>query len=246
MSAGDAAFLGQVWCLNMALSTALYQHWVVHFCPSLLSMSCLDRVGKKIVSSKHKRMKKKIFGNHCYSVSMVKFSWLYLVFLSWCFRCIGIIWMNTSCKRRLKNGNVKPAEDKCCAVLHSTAYGAEIRRHGVTFSLMSLVTVLEPLFLCFSRNSVRAWLYVWIWFHLGSNLRSEHSKKFVVGAIVSVANRPGAGTFFAFLQQDPPVLVFGTTDIVLEKNYGMSKKHVIHMNWFLFCFRAVTQGWQSF
>lgn len=72
MSAGDAAFLGQVWCLNTAPSSALYQH----FCPSLLSMSCLDRLGKKIVSSKHKRMKKKIFGNHCYSVSMVKFSWL--------------------------------------------------------------------------------------------------------------------------------------------------------------------------
>lgn len=79
MSAGDAAFLGQVWCLNMALSTALYQHWVEHFCPSLLSMSCLDRLGKKIVSSKHKRMKRKIFGNHRYkySGSMVKFSWVF-------------------------------------------------------------------------------------------------------------------------------------------------------------------------
>lgn len=68
--------------------------------------------------------------------------------------------MNNSCKRRLKSGNVKPAEDKCSAVLHSTAYRAEIGRHGVTFSLKSLVTVLELLFLCFSRNSPCAWLYV--------------------------------------------------------------------------------------
>lgn len=74
MSAGDAAFLGQVWCLNTALSSALYQPWLERFCPSLLSMSCLDRLGKKIVSCKHKRMKKKIFGNHCYRVSVVKFS----------------------------------------------------------------------------------------------------------------------------------------------------------------------------
>lgn len=74
MSAGDAAFLGQVWCLNTSVSSALYQLWVEHFCPSLLSMSCLDSLGKKIVSSKHKRMKKKIFGNHCYTVNMVKFS----------------------------------------------------------------------------------------------------------------------------------------------------------------------------
>lgn len=97
--------------------------------------------------------------------------------------------MNNSCRRRLKNGNVKPAEDKCSAVLPSTsAYRAEIRRHRVTFSLKSLVKVLELLFLCFSRNSACAWLYVGIWFHLGSNLRSEHSKKFVVGAIVSVAD----------------------------------------------------------
>lgn len=96
--------------------------------------------------------------------------------------------MNNSCRSRLKNGNVKPAEDKCSAVLPSTAYRAEIRRHGVTFSLKSLVTVLELLFLCFSRNSACAWLYVGIRSHLGSNLRSEHSKKFVVGAIVSVAN----------------------------------------------------------
>lgn len=68
--------------------------------------------------------------------------------------------MNNSCERRLKNGNVKPAKDKCSAVLGSPAYGAEIGRHGVTFSLKSLVTVLELLFLCFSRNFACAWLYV--------------------------------------------------------------------------------------
>lgn len=161
-------------------------------------------------------------------------------FWSWWFRFIGIIWMNNSYRRRLKNGNVKPAEDKCSAVLPSTAYWAEIRRRGVTFSLKLLVKVLELLFLCFSRNSACAWLYVGIWFHLGSNLRSEHSKKFVVGAIVSVANgeyRPGAGIFYLI-----------ATGFCLSpwsywhcatKNCGMSKKCVINVSWFLCCFGAV-------
>lgn len=60
--------------------------------------------------------------------------------------------MNNSCERRLKNGNVKPAKDKCSAVLGSPAYRAEIGRHGVTFSLKSLVTVLELLFLLFQQE----------------------------------------------------------------------------------------------
>lgn len=44
-----------------------------HFCPSLLFISCLAVLEKKILLSEHKRMKRKILGNHCYSVSMVKF-----------------------------------------------------------------------------------------------------------------------------------------------------------------------------
>jgi len=58
-----------------AVSSAFYPLWLQHFCPSLLFISCLAVLEKKMLSSEHKGMKRKIFGNHCYSVSRVKFWW---------------------------------------------------------------------------------------------------------------------------------------------------------------------------
>lgn len=116
----------------------------------------------------------------------------------------------------------------------------------VTFSLKSLVTVLELLFLCFSRNFACAWLCVWIWFHLGSKLRSECSKKFVIGAIVSVANDWWIQTwswYFFYLIATGSCLSPWNYWYCATKSCGMSKKCVIHINWFMGCFRAVV--WSS-
>lgn len=149
--------------------------------------------------------------------------------------------MNNSWKRRLKNGNVKPAEDKCSAVLHSPAYGAEIRRHTVTFSLKvtgDSAGAAVPLFqqefclclaLCVNLVSFGLKLRVWalqevfVWCHcvcgkwlVNTDLELVIFNLIATGSCLSPWNYWHCAT----------------------KNYGMGKKCVIYINWFMCCFRA--------
>lgn len=182
-------------------------------------------------------MKRKILGNHCYNVSMVKFCWF--LFLSWYFRFIRIIWIKT-CLKEVKTEKWKCGT--CRGQLYYFPYTALLTEQkswgtGWPCHLIHWWQPLELLFLCFSSNFAGAWLYAWIWF----NLCPTPVLKLKVSALVKVcslchhvfrrttcAHGPSAIVFLSGWNRVLVLLSPWSYWHFSTKTYGISIKHVVH------------------